>query len=421
MSMSRRSALSGLAAAGLWACGRRGHGADRAEAGTVSEDALEQVARQPLLRVGTLHQPVTIASLELLRNGNTFLTRVRSTDGAEGLAVANSARMRELYPVFLQRVAPFFVGKDARRLEELLDELYRDGSNYKLQGIGLWAPQAAAEMAILDMLGKLTDLSLGALLGGVKRRQIAVYRASGNRGNSPEEEIDYLQRLVAETGAKAIKFRLGGRMSQNSDSRPGRSEALIPLVRESFGDSFALYADSNSSYDVPNAIRIGRLMEEYRYGFFEEPCPFDHLWETKAVADALTIPVAGGEQEFSLRRFRWAIANRGIDVAQPDLHYFGGYLRAIRVARMANAVGMPCTLHMSGSGLGYLDVCHFASCIDDPGPHQEFKGEGDIPVHCDSSSLRCENGMVQVPSGPGFGITIDPDFVRKSHLMKSTL
>ena len=61
-------------------------------------------------------------------------------------------------------------------------------------------------------------------------------------------------------------------MSNNADSLPGRTEALIPLVRKTFGDGMTLYADSNSSYDVPKAIRIGRLMEEHDYGFYEEPC-----------------------------------------------------------------------------------------------------------------------------------------------------
>jgi L-alanine-DL-glutamate epimerase-like enolase superfamily enzyme len=384
-----------------------------------SEDELARIAAVPILRLERLTRPVVIQSLELLRHGSTYLTRVRAADGAEGLAVANGSRLRECYPVFLRRVAPFLVGQDARRLESLLSELYRHGSNYKLQGIALWAPQAAAEMAILDLLGKLTGQSLGNLLGGVRRTEIAVYRASGNRGNTPQEELDYLRRLVDETGASAVKFRLGGRMSNNADSLPGRTEALIPLVREAFGPDFTLYADANSSYDVPHAIRIGRMMEEYQYAFFEEPCPFDHLWETRQVADALTIPVAGGEQEFSLRRFRWAIAHRVVDVAQPDLHYFGGYLRTVRVARMANACGLPCTVHMSGSGLGYVDVCHLASCIDDPGPHQEFKGESNIPVDCPTSTLRCENGVVRVPTGPGYGITIDPGLVAKARVLKA--
>jgi L-alanine-DL-glutamate epimerase-like enolase superfamily enzyme len=408
MSISRRNVLqtsTAALAAGWLRTGR----ADESQ--MLSEAQLQAIADRPILQIDSLSRPVTIRSVELLRNGSTFLTRVRSVDGDEGLAVANSARLRELYPVFVRRIAPFFVGKDARQLESLLTELYRHASNYKLQGIALWASQAAAEMAILDLLGKQTGQSLGNLLGGVRRTEIAVYRASGNRGNTPEEELSHLRRLAEQTGAKALKFRLGGRMSNNEDSRPGRSEALIPLVREAFGPEFTLYADANSSYDVPHAVRIGRLMEEYDYAFLEEPCPFDHLWETKQVADALQMPVAGGEQEFSLRRFRWTIANRGVDVVQPDLHYFGGYLRTIRVARMANACGLPCTVHMSGSGLGYVDVCHLASCVEDPGPYQEFKGEGEIPVNCDTSSLRCENGTVKVPSGPGYGVSIDPEFL----------
>ena len=376
------------------------------------EDRLAKISGHPVL-VGLerLEQPVVIDKLELLHREGVYVVRVRTTKGDEGLAVANGSRMREFYPVFLRRIVPFFQKKDVRFLESLLPKFYRHGSNYKLQGIGLWAPYAATEMAFLDLLGKLTNQSIGELLGGVKRREIAVYRASGNRGNSVDEEIDYLHRLAEETGGKALKFRLGGRMSKNADSLAGRSEALIPRVREAFGDDFTLYADSNSSYDVPNAIRIGRLMEKYDYGFFEEPCPFDHLWETKQVADALDIPIAGGEQEFSMRRFRWTIAHRAVDVVQPDLHYFGGYLRVIRVARMANAVGLPCTVHMSGSGLGYVDMCHLASCIENPGPHQEFKGATKIPVHCDSSSLKSEQGKVRVPSGPGYGVTIDPDFL----------
>jgi L-alanine-DL-glutamate epimerase-like enolase superfamily enzyme len=203
-------------------------------------------------------------------------------------------------------------------------------------------------------------------------------------------------------------------MSKNADSLPGRTEALIPMVREAFGKEMTLYADSNSSYDATRAIQIGRLMEEYGYAFYEEPCRFDHREETKAVADALRIPVAGGEQESSEDGFRWAIANRGLDIIQPDLHYYGGFIRAMRVARMADAAGLLCTPHMSGSGLGYLDAAIFASCIPNPVPFTEFKGASDIPATSETSSLKVENGKVRVPSGPGFGITIDPAFVRES-------
>ena len=386
--------------------------ATAAEQVTVEE--LDRVASGSLLDLEDLRDPVTIESMELLRNQREYLVRVRSTDGAEGVIVGNSGWLSDTFPIFQNRVASYFVGKDARRIETLLEELLRPKITYKLQGLALWVCVAAAEMAVLELLGRVSGKSIGQLFGGVRRRDIAVYRASGRRGNSPEEEIDYLRQLVEETGASAVKFRVGGMLSDNKDSRPGRSEALILMVREAFGDDMTIYADSNSSYDVPNAIRIGHMMEEHKYAFFEEPCRFDDLWETKKVADALDMPIAGGEQEFSLRRFRWTILNRGLDVVQPDLHYFGGYIRSTRVALMAHAAGLPCTPHMSGWGMGYLNALHFMSYIPNAGAHMEFKGYSNVPFNCATSSLKCEGGVIQVPSGPGFGVDIDPDYIKKA-------
>ncbi|HEY7424608.1 MAG TPA: mandelate racemase/muconate lactonizing enzyme family protein, partial [Gemmataceae bacterium] len=273
---------------------------------------------------------------------------------------------------------------------------------------------AAMEMALLELMGQTAKRPVADFFGGALKRDIAVYHASGNRGNKPEEEIEHLKKLVADSGAKAIKFRLGGRMNRNVDSLPGRTEALIPLVRKTFGDDMTLYGDANSSYDAREAIRIGRLMEKHGYAFYEEPCEFDDLWSTKEVADALTIPVALGEQEFSMHRWKWMIANRGMDIVQPDLHYGGGFIRATQVARMAAAAGMQVVPHMSGGGLGYLDVVHFASFTPNIGPFMEFKGNTDLPIACDTSSLKCKNGQVQCPTGPGFGVTIDADFVKRA-------
>ncbi|HEX3654652.1 MAG TPA: mandelate racemase/muconate lactonizing enzyme family protein [Pirellulales bacterium] len=378
-----------------------------------SKNDLVRVLEAPVLKTELLSGPVKVASIELLRSGGVHLLRTRSTDGVEAVTVPHPSWTALTYPIFLKAIQPVFVGQDARDLERLLWDVYRHRDNYKLQGLALWVGVAAVEIALLDLLGRTAGCPVADFFGGTLKRDIVVYTASGKRGNRPEEEIDYLQKLVAESGAKALKFRLGGRMSRNADSLPGRTEALVPLVRKTFGDRMTLYADSNSSYDATEAIRIGRLMQDHGYAFYEEPCPFDDLWSTKEVADALTIPVAGGEQEFSLRRFQWAIENRGLDIVQPDLHYGGGFIRATRVARMAAAAGMPVVPHMSGGGLGYLDVIHFASFTPNAGPFMEFKGNTSLPVTCSTSSLKSENGVVRCPTGPGFGVTIDPDFVKR--------
>ena len=116
---------------------------------------------------------------------------------------------------------------------------------------------------------------------------------------------------------------------------------------------------------------------------------------------------------------RRMIAHRGLDIVQPDLHYHGGFIRSMRVAWMAHEAGMPCTPHMSGSGLGYLNAAICASCIPNPVPFTEYKGSADIPVTSETSSLKVEGGMVRVPSGPWFGITIDPAFVREAVPVKA--
>ncbi len=376
-----------------------------------------QIARAgaaPVLRRELFPNAVTIASVELLQAGDQFLVRVRSKDGATGLAAAHPDVLETTWPIFTRRVAPYFVGKDARNLEALVDGVYVANSNYKWQGLPFWVPVASVEIAVLDLLGQVAGKPLGELFAPIVTRDVPVYRASGNRGNSPEQEIAYLQRLMSETGAKAIKFRLGARMRYD-DGSTKRDLALIPLTRKTFGDAVAIHADANGSYDIPTALRIGRIMHDHGLAFFEEPVPFDYYDETKQIADGLRIPVAGGEQESSLRRFRWMIEHRGVDVVQPDLFYFGGFVRSIRVARMAAAAGMECTPHMSDGGLGYLYVAHFASCVPNAGPFQEYKGrDKGLPVHSETSPLVSVNGILKVPSGPGLGVTIDPGFVKSA-------
>ena len=373
---------------------------------------LDRSIASPILRRDLWPDPVRIASIEVMKAGEQFLVRVRSRDGATGLAVGHPDVLETTWPILTRRIAPFFLGKDARDLERLLDEVYVADSNYKWQGLPFWVPVASLEFAILDLLGQVVGKPLGELLGGVVRRDIAVYRASGNRGNSPEEEIAFLQRLVGDTGAKAIKFRLGARMRYDEASTR-RDLALIPLTRKTFGSEMTIYADANGSYDVPMALRIGPVMQEHRLAFLEEPVPFDYYDETKQIADELTLPVAGGEQESSLRRFRWMVEHRSVDVVQPDLFYFGGLVRSIRVARMAAAAGLPCTPHMSDGGLGYLYVAHFASCVPNAGPFQEYKGrDRSLPVASDTSSLVSDKGVLRVPSGAGLGVSVDPAFVK---------
>jgi len=392
----------GAGAAGLTAAPADTKPRTNLTSGAAASD-LDRVAAAPVLRRESFTSPVIVDSLRFLKKGDEYFVHVRSKDGAEGVSVVNPPRGDYLDKILKQLVLPFFVGKDARDLENLLWELYRWKDNYKLQGLALWCPQAWVEFAILDMLGRIANKPMGALLGDIVRTQVACYVASGRRDTTPEAEVEYLRKLIDESGARAVKFRVGGRMSRNADASPGRTETLIPLARKTLGPTIDIHADANSSYDPPQAIRVGRMLEEIQAVYFEEPCPFDHLEDTKVVADALTIPVAAGEQEFSDWRFRWTIANRGVDIVQPDLHYYGGMIRSVRVARMAALAKMPTTVHISG-GFGFVYMLRFASCVPDLGRYQEYKlGLGVYGSWLDPP-ITVKDGRMTVPSGPGVGI-----------------
>jgi L-alanine-DL-glutamate epimerase-like enolase superfamily enzyme len=389
----------------------------RAQGAEILHDELDAAAARPVIERTKLKEPVIIESVELLRKNKEYFVRVRSKDGAEGISVDNG-RADVLHPILNRLVAPCFVGKDARDLEELLFECYRQGDNYKLQGLALWCPVAMVEFAVLDLLGRVAGQPIGELLGGIVRTSMPFYIASGRRDTTPQQEVDYLKSLIDQSGAKAVKYRVGGRMSRNADASPGRTEQLIPLSRKALGDGMAIHADANSSYDAAHAIPIGRMLEDIGAVYFEEPCPFDDFEATKAVTDALTIPIALGEQESSHARFRTQIQHHVADVVQPDLFYYGGLIRSIRVARMAAVRGMPTTAHISG-GFGFVYLLHFASCVADIGPWQEYKLGLETYGNWFDPPLRARDGAISIPSGPGVGIADLDETLERADVVRS--
>jgi L-alanine-DL-glutamate epimerase-like enolase superfamily enzyme len=404
--------LAGTLAATVPACA---FGAAAAPTLNARYAKLDEILRQPVLKRELFASPVIIEKLELLRHKNSFLCRVRSRDGAEGISVAHSG-IRALYPIFLLHLKSFFLGKDARDLDLLLEKVFVYQFNFRFNGMAIGIPLATIEFAILDMLGRIAGKSIGQLIGDIHHTDIAVYQATEYREKSVEESLDLIKRDVAEYNSRALKIKVGGLMFMTTDIRAvgpkGRTEKIIPLVRKTFGDDMALYADANGFYSVEEAIRVGQLLEEYKYGFFEEPVMFDWREETRQVSDALSLPIALGEQEYSLHGFRWLIANDAVRIVQPDNYYFGGMIRSMRAARMAAALGKTCTPHMSGGDLGFLYMMHFVSVLPNATPYHEFKGlKTGVRFNCSTSPLKVVDGKIKVPTGAGLGVDIDPAFV----------
>jgi L-alanine-DL-glutamate epimerase-like enolase superfamily enzyme len=210
-------------------------------------------------------------------------------------------------------------------------------------------------------------------------------------------------------------------MSRNRDSLPNRSENLIELSRKMLGDSITIQADANGSFDAPKAIEIGKRLEGIGAYLFEEPCPFDDLESTRQVADALTIPISGGEQESSEYRFAWMIKNKAVQIVQPDLHYYGGYIRATRVARMAAAANLPITNHISSGNTGFADMVNFFSFIPNMGKFQELKSGIEVTGPMFDPPIVVKDGNLNVPTAPGFGLVHTDELLKGAKVVEERI
>jgi hypothetical protein len=132
---------------------------------------LDVILKQPVLKRELFGTPIIIERLELLRQQNSFLCRVRSREGAEGISVSHSS-MSFLYPIFGSCLQPFFIGKDVADLDLLLEKVYVYNLNFRLSGMALGIPLATIEFAILDMLGRIAGKALGQLIGEIHHPRV---------------------------------------------------------------------------------------------------------------------------------------------------------------------------------------------------------------------------------------------------------
>lgn len=221
-------------------------------------------------------------------------------------------------------------------------------------------------------------------------------------------------------------------MSFTGRSRRTRSaEILRTSIRSSTrfpsesSDNVALLVDANSCYSPRTAIEIGRMLEQHGVRHFEEPCPYWELEWTREVTRALGLDVAGGEQDWDQRVWREVTTSHVVDVVQPDVCYVGGLTRALRVAALAAAAGLPCTPQCANHSLVLVFTLHFLRAIDNAGPYIEFSIEPDedYPWQVEMYEPRPKvlDGVLQAPEGPGWGVEISDDWLgRAEHRVSRT-
>jgi D-galactarolactone cycloisomerase len=359
----------------------------------------------------TIRAPVVLDRLELIGlSPDDVFVRAISRNGTQGIVKAN-ARLLPLISLFKDLVVPALLGYDAREMEGRIAALAN--REYKYLSLPFWTAVGHAELALWDMMGKEAGVRAVEMMGGAARQRIPIYLSSLDRDTTPEEEVAWLSQAVERTGGKAMKLKIGGRMSRNADAAPGRQERLVALARKRFGDAMTIHVDANGSFDQVTALRVAEMLEANGVGFFEEPCPWTDFEMTAAVTAAvdragMRLRIAGGEQDSAMETWRWYLSNRGLHVLQPDLFYNGGLLRALKLARMAASAGVPVTPHWPRNGVEAAELIHLAAHIPNLFAQVEYRGRPPAHRYAASPVIAPVDGALSLPPGPGFGITFDP-------------
>ena len=363
-----------------------------------------------------------IRSIETFSNEFVCLVRVTSDCGNQGWGQTAPYCADITAEVIHRQVAPHALNWDISHYENLIKTIPE--KEHKFPGSYLCRALGGLDTALFDLRGKVASKPVCVLLGGTPGK-VRVYGSSMKRDITPQQEVERFKKLRNDFGFSAFKFRIGSEVGHDQDEWPGRTEEIVPLVRDEIPDDVELLVDANSCYSPRKAIEIGSLLEDNGICHFEEPCPYWQYDQTKQVKEALSIDVTGGEQDCSLVDWQRMIDNQVVDIIQPDVCYLGGMVRTIQVAKMAESAGIPCTPHSANLSMVTLFTMHLLRVIPNAGKYLEYSIEQEdyYPWQFglfSTDPFHIKNGQATITDEPGWGVEISNEWLDKSKYKIST-
>ncbi|MDR1598477.1 MAG: galactonate dehydratase [Oscillospiraceae bacterium] len=325
----------------------------------------------------------------------------------EGRAATVAACVREL--------AGQLVGRSAGDIEDAFQVMYRGG--FYRGGPVLTSAASGIEQAMWDIKGKFHNMPVYEFLGGRVRDRIEVYRWIG--GDHPRDAAAGAREALAQ-GYRAVKMNATDQLRW-IDTRGPLDEAVarVAAIREAVGDKLRVAVDFHGRVHKTMAKTLMRELEPYGLMFVEEPVLTENEDEFLELARSSRVPIATGERNYTRWGFKRMLTRGGVDVIQPDVSHCGGILETRKIAAMAEAFDVALAPHCPLGPIALaaclqVDFCSPNAFIQEQSAGIHYNEGYDLLNYLKNpGAFDFSDGYAKPLDGPGLGVEIDEDYVRK--------
>jgi L-alanine-DL-glutamate epimerase-like enolase superfamily enzyme len=341
-----------------------------------------------------LDRPIRTA-IHDMRSVGCVLLELETDQGITGesyVLTLNGLRLGALHEV-VRGFSHHVEGQDPHNVSAIFDSMWREMNPVGHKGYSI-AALSAIDTACWDLVGKAAGEPLHRLFGACRER-VWTYASGGLWLSASIDELVEEAAKFVESGFRAMKIRLGS---------PGISEDVerVRAVRQTIGPDIELMGDANQGLSVKQAIRLGRALEEFDLGWFEEPVSYLDLQGHAEVRMALGTPIASGETEYTRYGMHAMLQAGAVDVLMPDLQRIGGLSEFRRTAAIASVYHVPVSSHIfteqsiciAASEVNCISVEHMPWCS---------------PLF--NEQMEISDGYIAVPDRPGIGFTFNQDAI----------
>ncbi len=359
-----------------------------------------KITKVTTLKVEVPLKKPLITAIHRTESVGCVLVRIETDTGLVGenyVFALNKARL-PVFEAMINSLEPFLIGQNPVYVEKIWEQMWVDCNPLGQKGVTIGAI-SALDTALWDLIGKQAGMPLYQLFGAC-RDKIRVYASSGLWLSQSIDELTEEAHQFIDQGFRSMKLRLG---KENPREDVARAKAL----REAVGENIEILTDANQSMTPRQAIALARQLEEFNIGWLEEPVPAQDLAGHARILEAINIPVASGETEYTRFGMKDMLDARAVDILMPDLQRIGGLTEFRKSAALASAYNVPVSTHIfteqSLSIAGSAPNCISVEHVD-----------WFAPLY--NESMQIEDGYILMPQGPGLGFTFDNDFIERHRI-----